>query len=103
MDILLDVVLKYCKRCYLDGDGMCSQCCELYNICPNCIAYGDGGLCLNCLPDEGVDLGYTMSLVHEWIVRNNYWFETESREAHDEEVSERLLATKEGFLDIGQD
>lgn len=93
----------YCEDCYADEDGMCLQCCEKYNICANCVAYGDGGSCLNCLEDEGVDLGYFMTLVRDWIVINDEFFETKSREAHDEEVSERLLAMKEGFLDIGQD
>ena len=95
--------VEFCENCYNDEDGMCINCCEKYNVCANCVAHGDGGLCLNCLPDEGIDLGYFMSLVHEWIGANRNFFETVNREAHDEEVSERLLAMKEGFLDIGQD
>ena len=62
---------EYCEECYIEGD-ICNDC--VGNLCLNCIAYGDGGLCINCEGmDEGIDISHDYYLLSIWIRNNNMY------------------------------
>jgi|LakMenEpi03Aug12_release.lakeMendotaPanAssembly.Ray.scaffolds.fasta_scaffold00515_51 hypothetical protein len=67
---------KHCYFCFIDELGLCDVCLTGINTCFNCLAYGNGGLCLNCETngDEGVDLNNDLLEIFYWIQRNDSYF-----------------------------
>lgn len=68
-----------CYFCFIDELGICEECMDKYNysnFCLNCIAYGNGDLCQNCLTmgDEGVSMEYDLHRIISWIIRNDTHF-----------------------------
>lgn len=68
--------LSTCDDCFNDEIGICFQCVERFNVCYNCVWYGQGELCDNCAghDDEGIDISYfnrqALNIALEWIESN---------------------------------
>jgi hypothetical protein len=67
---------RYCYDCIETEDGLCNECVEYYNVCLNCVAYGDGSVCENCEKDESICLDYDIAEILEFIERNYTYFQT---------------------------
>ena len=68
--------LSYCILCFYDEDGLCNDCTEDFNVCINCIAYGEGNLCANCeSSDEGICLDNDLQRALQYISENDEYFE----------------------------
>lgn len=65
----------YCYECKINDIGLCFNCAKTKGFCLNCIAYGNGNYCLNCIQcDEAIDLRYDMLLLQEWVQKNNHFW-----------------------------
>ena len=69
---------EFCKNCYLSEDGICPNCSIELGCCLNCISYGNGTFCINCLTmgDEGISLEYDLQMILRWIEYNDYFFDS---------------------------
>lgn len=68
----------FCYECKISDIRICNDCANKKDICLNCIAYGDGDYCSNCIQsyerDEGIDMKNDLYVGFEWIERNNnFW------------------------------
>ena len=72
--------ISICDDCFNDETGICLGCIDRFNVCSNCIWYGDGNLCDNCASeeDEGIDIVYirqnTLDTALDWIELNTRLF-----------------------------
>lgn len=69
------MLFELCGLCVSDECGLCWDCSVKYDICLNCIDYGEGGECANCLTDEGVSLDFEIAQMHEAIRLNDLIYE----------------------------
>jgi hypothetical protein len=65
-----------CEDCFYADTGICFVCVDRFNVCRNCIWYGEGQLCDNCVEndDEGIDIIYirqnSLDIALDWIEWN---------------------------------
>lgn len=68
----------YCFECKISDIGLCFNCAVTKNFCLNCIAYGEGSYCQNCIRfhelDEAVDLHFDLEIIDDWVQRNNHFW-----------------------------
>lgn len=68
--------ISTCDNCFNEETGICFICINRFNACTNCIYYGEGELCINCVEndDEGIDIVYirqnSLDIALEWIEWN---------------------------------
>ena len=66
----------HCYFCFINELGLCDTCLKAVNVCLNCIAYGRGGYCINCIEngDEAVSMDTDFQKIIRWIQQNDHYY-----------------------------